>query len=256
MMKINNKAVNNVVKMRQVEKEIQDFIRYLNFNGDWLNQYQYKIIQDEFPIVLDMSAPDDIKKEAVNTIFWNLEDQNRQCLCSWAWHAVRNNLICKATWSEILIKTHTRGKVHSLLSIFPLSHRIEMFKSADPKHLMSETEYQRFLSLPDEVKIYRGGFGVSANKLKFGMSWTTDVDLAAWFANRFTHKGPPVVIEAMVKKENIFGCFDYENEIIIKGGRVSKMKACEIDYEKSNRRIVLRAKKNKQHNQEQEKNAA
>ena len=99
---------------------------------------------------------------------------------------------------------------------------------------MNESEYQRFLNLPKEVKIYRGGKNVTANKLKYGMSWTTDINQAAWFANRFVFENDtPVVIEAIVKKENIFGYFDYENEVIIRGGRVSKMKVSEIDIKKA-----------------------
>lgn len=46
-----------------------------------------------------------------------------------------------------------------------------------------------------------------------------------------------------MKKENIFGCFDYENEVIIRGGKVSKMKVSEIDIKNASAKQVEQNKK-------------
>lgn len=170
------------------------------------------------------------KKSAAWGAWFAFDEHERVDFCLWAW--AHKELLTKPIWSKILITTHQHGIGRSLLSAFSLPWRIEMFESANQEHLMDESEYRRFLDLPNELTVYRGGggIGVTATKLKYGMSWTTDIDRAIWFANRFPHRGEPLVVQANVKKENIFGCFDYEDEIIVRAPRVSKLKVCEIDY--------------------------
>lgn len=55
-----------------------------------------------------------------------------------------------------------------------------------------------FNALPDTLKVYRGIKGRSGAK---GLSWTTDMKKAAWFANRF---GKGWVYEAEIDKKDIF----------------------------------------------------
>ncbi|WP_020562062.1 hypothetical protein [Methylosarcina fibrata] len=215
-----------------VDKKINHLINMIERYSGFLYDYQLKSIHENMPIIFNNSKSVEEQKDAALSIWCALDDSKRIDFCGWAWcEHLLYSILPKPVFSSVLIETHQRGKGGSLLIHFSLNERIQMFELADPQHLMTSTEYERFLALPDEVKIYRGGSGAAPNKLKYGMSWTTDVDLAAWFANRFTSRGKPLVIEGIAKKKNIFGCFDYEDEIITVGGRVSKMKVLDIDID-------------------------
>lgn len=54
--------------------------------------------------------------------------------------------------------------------------------------------------LDDEIIIYRGE-GLKSNKKEKALSWTTDIKVARFFANRFNNNGR--VYKGKVKKENI-----------------------------------------------------
>lgn len=184
------------------------------------------------PIIADETLEIELRKDAALSV--NFFDINSKiAYCNWAYYAAMNSkLITKEIWSAILIDAHQEGRIHSFLSHFKLGTRVKMFELAEPKHLMTDTEYQYFLSLPDELKIYRGGSGMTANKLKHGMCWTTSIEVAAWFANRDRYKGLPIVIEAIVKRGNIFAVLEgSEKEVVIRGGRVSKLKVCHVDID-------------------------
>jgi|GEM_PF-5226088 len=209
-------------------EQAKQFINYLEYRGSPANPFQMQAIREGFSIIFDDKEDLKNRVEVAANVWGSLEDNTRQDYCFWAYGNIYR--LPNEVFSKILIDTHQRGKVHSLLSAFDLALRVDMFERAKPENIMEELEYQRFLSLPEKLKIYRGGSGITPNKLKYGMSWTTDQDRATWFANRFPHLGKPIIIEAIVDKNNIFGCFDYEDEIIIRGGRVSQLKVCNIDY--------------------------
>jgi hypothetical protein len=214
------------------DKKIDRLLNTIDKFSGFLHDYQLESIHENMPIIFDSSKPAEEQKDAALSIWCAFEDSQRVDFCGWAWVEHLFFSLPKPVFSSVLIATHQRGKTKSLLTNFPLNERIQMFELADPQHLMSASEYERFLALPEEVKIYRGGSGMTATKLKYGMSWTTDVDLAAWFADRFTHsRGTPIVIEGIAKKQNILGSFDYEDEIITIGARISKMKVLGIDIE-------------------------
>jgi len=234
---------------QQATKEIDSLIKMIDYFGGWVYGHKLDAVEKHVPIMVSKSIELDEQIEAANSMFWALSDEGgeRASFCWWAESACYRGTISTAVWSNILIDTHRRGKSGSLLSVFQLSQRIGMFELAEPQHLMSKSEYLSFLNLPKELKIYRGGKNMTANKLKYGMSWTTDINQAAWFADRFVFNNDiPVVIEAIVKKENIFGYFDYENEVVIRGGKVSKMKVSEIDIKKASAEKVEQNKNNKQ----------
>ena len=57
--------------------------------------------------------------------------------------------------------------------------------------------------LPDTVTVWRGSSHQSFADTKTGYSWTTDRNLACWFAMRFAHRGSHLVLTADIEKRNI-----------------------------------------------------
>lgn len=85
---------------------------------------------------------------------------------------------------------------------------ISWFKSADRRNLMTQEEYNYYMSLPNEVQIYRGvANGRAAAK---GLSWTCNLNTAQWFAKRFGPGG--YIICGIINKEDIFAYFNRRNE--------------------------------------------
>lgn len=77
--------------------------------------------------------------------------------------------------------------------------------------LMSEDEREAYDALPDTITIYRGcKIGLNED----GLSWTTDLARARWFANRFggddEYRG--AVRTATVKKEDVVALFNGRGE--------------------------------------------
>lgn len=86
---------------------------------------------------------------------------------------------------------------------------VSMFKSADPKSLMDEGEYEAFQQLEDTVTVYRGVTPHNAKKVK-ALSWTLNRETAEWFAHRFGEEG--TVYEAQIEKQHIYALFNGRNE--------------------------------------------
>ena len=81
------------------------------------------------------------------------------------------------------------------------------FREADKKCLMEEDEYEHYMSLPDEMTVYRG---VANGRVKKGMSWTDNREKAEWFASRFGGEG--YVLSGKVKKEDVLAYFNRRDE--------------------------------------------
>ena len=84
---------------------------------------------------------------------------------------------------------------------------LKWFKKADKKILMLEDEYKHYKSTPDKICLYRG---VSCYGVKEGISWTADLDMAKWFANRFSDDGK--VFKTYVSKDDIICYFSRRGE--------------------------------------------
>lgn len=86
---------------------------------------------------------------------------------------------------------------------------IKYFKDADKKSLMDKDELMKFneirakASSREGIKLYRG---VAFDGKPNGLSWTTDLNKAQWFANRWYEaskgKSNPQVYEIIVKNSN------------------------------------------------------
>ena len=96
-----------------------------------------------------------------------------------------------------------------------LSLLISWFQQADKKVLMETEDYQVYVSLPDELRIYRG---VTLGREPHGLSWTANLETAKWFAHRFDRDDKTGYIEtAIVKKEDVLAYFNTrgEDELVV-----------------------------------------
>lgn len=88
-----------------------------------------------------------------------------------------------------------------------LAEKVRYFRKADPKILMSKSDYARFLSLPDEIVVYRG---INRKGSYKGLSWTTDRERAEWFASRW--KINSAVYKATIAKADVLAYFGERDE--------------------------------------------
>ena len=63
-----------------------------------------------------------------------------------------------------------------------------MFKSADPKALMEDDEYEQLQKLDGTLTVYRGVTSYNADNIK-ALSWSLSKETAEWFAHRFNQDG-------------------------------------------------------------------
>lgn len=89
-----------------------------------------------------------------------------------------------------------------------------MFKRADKRTLMTDKERRYLESLDNEIILYRGVTSYNRSRKK-AMSWTLDIDIAKWFAQRFGDGGE--VWKAVIPKERVLACFydKGEGELVV-----------------------------------------
>lgn len=90
---------------------------------------------------------------------------------------------------------------------------VSWFKKAEKTYLMDEEELEKYNSLPEKFKVYRG---VGKGRKHNGLSYTLDYDKALWFANRWGGD-KNYIIECEVNKDDTFAYFDCrgEHEIVV-----------------------------------------
>lgn len=91
----------------------------------------------------------------------------------------------------------------------PKSRLLAMFRAADPKLLMNDSEREMFGKLDDTVTVYRGVRSARSDGLN-AMSWTLSRETAEWFASRYGRQGK--VYEARIEKQHILALFLDKNE--------------------------------------------
>lgn len=85
----------------------------------------------------------------------------------------------------------------------------------DRDHLMDEDERAAFAKLPDMIEIHRG---YKLTERKLGMSWTTNLPQAEWFARRLIHPDERAyVVSGTVPKDKVLAYFlgRQESEIVV-----------------------------------------
>lgn len=133
-------------------------------------------------------------------------------------------------FSRVLGKAWSRGNISRRFTSYrEMAH---LFQDALKADLMSATELARFDSLAEKLTIFRGGSTspigkpLTAGKLRYGMSWTTSQDRAEWFARRWGSE--PILLRATVDRANVLAVFDYENEVVVRSGRVRNVEMLDV----------------------------
>ena len=82
------------------------------------------------------------------------------------------------------------------------------FREAAPDSLMGKEDFEYYQNLPDGIPLYRG---VAVGRNPKGISWTDDLAVAKWFANRYGKGGYVQVIEKS-RKSHVLAYFNSRNE--------------------------------------------
>jgi hypothetical protein len=156
-----------------------------------LNNYKAILTQDIFP-VLD-------KATNLTSLFVMVNKPYRlQLLC------LVRDFVGELECDELLRWVWVGTESPHQNGIKPL---LELFKKTNPFKIMSKEELIVWGNLPEEIVVYRG---LQSDKaLVRGLSWTLDLEVAKWFANRFK-KG--VVLSGKVYKKDVFCYFSARNE--------------------------------------------
>ena len=104
----------------------------------------------------------------------------------------------------------------------PVKTAVKWFREADKTALMDPEDLKVFEKLPETLKVYRG---VAAGRNPKGLSWTTSLDTAKWFANRFNQGDKTGYIqEATVSKNDVLAYFNVRNEeeVVVDTSRLKK----------------------------------
>jgi hypothetical protein len=94
--------------------------------------------------------------------------------------------------------------------------------------VMDDAERDALAAMPDTLTIYRGVGHVDAVA---GLSWTTSVDTAIWFAKRYEHGDrTPMVSTGKVQKSDVLAHFlgRSENEIVVLPDAVSNIEVVNL----------------------------
>lgn len=109
---------------------------------------------------------------------------------------------------------------------------LKYFSKANPKLLMGDDNFEQYNNLPNKITVYRGTCLQSTTK---ALSWTTDIEKARWFGNRFGNNGK--VYQANIDKKDVFAYFNIdrgESEIVLNYKNLQNVKEIEnLSYNKN-----------------------
>jgi hypothetical protein len=91
--------------------------------------------------------------------------------------------------------------------------------------LMTPKELAAYRALPDSVRIWRG---VRWPRYARGISWTTDPDQAAWFAQRFASNDGGRIYSVTVRRQAIIAYFARESEAILDPRSLGPLRAAPL----------------------------
>lgn len=91
---------------------------------------------------------------------------------------------------------------------------IKIFKKANRDILFTDVKEDTFYQKKDSITIYRGTTSNRSNQIK-GLSWTRDIKIARYFANRFKQGGS--VYKAQINPKDILAYFTgrSESEVVV-----------------------------------------
>lgn len=106
-----------------------------------------------------------------------------------------------------------------LSSVWDHDHRHLIRAAATRRTLGHMFRYAAFplpADMPERVTLWRGTSVLSLNEAKAGYSWTTERDVACWFAMRFENPAPLVLATEVAKTDiALFGTERDESEAVL-----------------------------------------
>ena len=105
-------------------------------------------------------------------------------------------------------------------SIWDANHKFVLHAARSHELVRLMFKYAEFPisdELPETIRVWRGVSGIPANKARQGFSWTTDRNVACWFAVRMDDVGMPLVVTAQIPKRDVLYYSNYrtENELLL-----------------------------------------
>ena len=123
------------------------------------------------------------------------------------WLMEFQGILDKEDYSELMGDVWTTSENPNQDINVSLESVVEMFRSAIPQRLMNEKDFQKFISIPETITLYRG---VMDGHNPDGLSYTASKEKALWFANRWNKSGELLTIT--VNKLDILAYFNTRNE--------------------------------------------
>lgn len=111
-------------------------------------------------------------------------------------------------FSNMLIHCYTTEEFPERDVNVSVKEQLAFFRKLNPELAMDEDELEYFNTLPEEVTIYHG----TKHKGKMGISWTTDLNVAKFFATRFGYEEGSIILQATAKKDDILAFTNCRNE--------------------------------------------
>ena len=103
---------------------------------------------------------------------------------------------------------------------------VKIFKYADKKTLLTNDDYDFYKSLPNNITLYRGVTNHNKDR-KHAMSYTTDINVAKWFAKRFNPKGE--IWKINIPKSKVLSVINSEEkEVIVDTSKSMKIEILEV----------------------------
>jgi hypothetical protein len=112
-----------------------------------------------------------------------LNDGSRPYLAQWA-----ANYAGPIVAGRALMEAWLRGHDGGIMNRFSRPTLLKWFRRASPVGLMNAAERNVFTDLPDVVTAYRGAYEADPMWTVGGMSWTTDLKVAAFFARYYRNR--------------------------------------------------------------------
>lgn len=187
-----------------------------------LERFQYKF-QEPIEDLLALSAHGDI--DAVGELYLHLDEPHRAEL--------------------MVMMSMFRFPIESIREMLKMvwdhehNHLVRMVGIQRVKAIFRQANFKFPDETPETLTIYRGGFGISHRKLASGLSWTTNRDVACFFAMRYEGEDP-LVLKAVIHREEIrlIDPDQRENEIVVFGARRSVIDGEQSDWAARYKRYI------------------
>jgi hypothetical protein len=145
-------------------------------------------------------APNDIldrERAAGAELIFSCPNDMRGMVATWLYYRYRAGDVAQSIYREALNAAWSLD--HHQVRQFVRNNRLRL------RSMFQQAGFPVPKEMPDQVNIWRGGAGLSASAIQRGISWTTDRDVACWFAthwgtNRFSLCAEALVIKATVPK--------------------------------------------------------